>query len=580
MIRNFVETEFLPRIGLAVGTFLLWAVLFLTLVGRGASGTNALVALPVLLTSILFGIRGAVIGSAIGVVGLGGLQVIAGTGSFDEVVRGSNPINLVVLMALAMMVGYVRRFRFSDRPSFESETIVSSVIRQHQQELRRTELAAIAAEFNSLVHTSLEISEVSRCVIAHISRALRPDFMAIAVTDVEYRKIRVEQAIGLRVLGYSEGDIRSISESLTDSMTNSEIIFLNESDLAEVGHSSHFAATAIEAGVRSVLAANFRNRDNELITRLWVCSTAPESYSDLEFEFVSQISGHLKSAVRNARNAESLKRLQQYLVGQNESFAQMQDSIENTEGALRLSNEQLTELSEAKTQFMSEVAHEIKSPLAVMIGYADLLRFDVENMNAENREFAASIEKAARQLVVLIDDLSDISNIVSGHFTTTKEPHDAVKVMCSVVEGLRVSNPEYKRRLVVTGSMPEFEVEGDPARLSQVFTNLVTNALKYSSEDKRVEVSATDIAGRVRLSVVDLGMGISDEDLEKMFTPYFRSTNPEVRQRPGTGLGLFLSKSIVEEHGGTLTVSSEVGVGSTFTVELPGLSSSFVSDAA
>jgi len=382
------------------------------------------------------------------------------------------------------------------------------------------------------------------------------------------------------MLGFAVGDVRSVSEAINDSVSTGGLVVLNETELKDIQGNSHFAAAALEAGIRSVLALNCRNEDDEIVAQVWICSTDVDRYTDLEVGFVSQISDHLNSAVINARNSESVKQLQRYLVGQNERFAQMQDGIESTEGELRLSHQLLTELNESKTQFMSEVAHEIKSPLAVMIGYADLLRFDVENLSADQREFATSIETAARQLTVLIDDLSDIAKIETGHFTTSKESHDVLQVVNSVVDGLRVSSSEYARRLRWVSPIGDFSVDGDPSRLSQVFTNLITNALKYSDENEFVEVSTMISDGRVQLLVADRGLGISTDDMDLLFSPYFRSTNPEAKQRPGTGLGLFLSKSIVEEHGGNLTVSSRMGIGSTFTVELPALAVNSLEDAA
>ena len=204
-----------------------------------------------------------------------------------------------------------------------------------------------------------------------------------------------------------------------------------------------------------------------------------------------------------------------------------------------------------------------------MIGYADLLRFDTENLGTDQREYADSIEKSARQLAVMIDDLSDISNIESGHFSTAKVEHDVVSIVKSVIDGLLLSNMLNAERLDQTGVTETQIIDGDPARLSQVFTNLITNALKYSPTDQKIVISATTVDGKFEFSVKDAGLGISESDLSRLFTPYFRSSNPDALVREGTGLGLFLSRSIVEAHGGTLTVSSKVGLGSTFSVKLP-----------
>jgi signal transduction histidine kinase len=111
--------------------------------------------------------------------------------------------------------------------------------------------------------------------------------------------------------------------------------------------------------------------------------------------------------------------------------------------------------------------------------------------------------------------------------------------------------------------------DGDPVRLAQVFTNLITNALKYSPEDRPIVVTVNSNPGQLEIAVADQGLGISEPDQDRLFAPFFRSTNPEALRRNGTGLGLIHVKSIVEEHGGTLRLSSKLGAGSTFTVELP-----------
>jgi len=590
MIRNLVEADFSRRLGLVVSSFLLWIAVFTSLVFSGVTGAQALIVVPVACTYFLFGIRGSIAGSTFGLLAFGAINVATGTDTFSVLIRDGNVVNVAVLISFALAIGYTRNAfaeqRVSDRgtsdriPSPSIDPEIEGWVDMHQVEQRREQLFAIATEFNSSAHRSTEVVDVSRSVVSHISRALNPDFMAVAVADQENRSITVEQTLGMGLSGFSAGDVRSVTEALADPVSEFELSIMSGNELGELSEHSHFSSSAVESGIQSALISTLRDKD-DLVAQIWICSTNADQYEDLEIEFISHISDHMKSAIVNARNSESLKQLQQYLVGQNEMFAQMQDGIESTEGELRLNHEQLTEMNESKTQFMSEVAHEIKSPLAVMIGYADLLRFDAVNLGPEQREYATSIEQAARQLTVLIDDLSDITNIESGHFTTAKEPHNVVKVIESVTDGLKISDPVIDRRLVVLDSLFEFEVEGDPARLSQVFTNLITNALKYSDESEPVEISTVRTqSGSVRVSISDRGLGISDEDLEKLFTPYFRSMNPEAKQRPGTGLGLFLSKSIIDQHGGTLTVVSDLGIGSTFTVELPSSSGIQLADVA
>ena len=228
-------------------------------------------------------------------------------------------------------------------------------------------------------------------------------------------------------------------------------------------------------------------------------------------------------------------------------------------------------MGESKTRLLAEVAHEFKAPLSIVIGYADLLQHDKGSLGEEHRSFASAIERSARQLTVLIDDLGDISNIESGHFTISKATYDVASSVKEIIDGMRISNEDYLHRLEFRGEDSESIIEGDSSRLGQVFTNLISNALKYSTEDEIVivEIEVESDCSSMRVVVTDSGLGISEANLDELFTPYFRSSNADALERGGTGLGLFLSRSIVEGHGGTLTVSSTLGEGSTFVVDLP-----------
>jgi len=469
---------------------------------------------------------------------------------------------------MSVLVGYGRLLQRPDASKGKTDSTVDTVEYGNDSAVLRAQLKSIANDFSVNIHNTLDLSEVSKCVAVYVGRALAPDFFAIAVADLENRKISIRQSIGMHLPGFGVDDYRLVSEALKDPMGASEVGVSRADRLEGLKNRSHIATMVVEVGIRSMLSINIRE-GAELVAQVWIGSGNPYAFSPAEIDFADQITVHVKSAVINARNSESLIDLQQHLVGQNERLALMQDGVENTEAELRLAHLQLRELSDSKTQFMSEVAHEIKTPLSVMIGYADILRYDADNLADEQREFAAAIEKSARQMAVLIDDLSDITNIESGHFTTDKRHHDVIGVWSSVIDGLKVSSDEIERRVVYSGATSGEQVIGDPDRLGQVFTNLITNALKYSPEDAAVEVSYETTDDRIVFAVTDHGLGISEGDIDKLFTAYFRSTNPSALERKGTELGLFFSQSIVEAHGGTINVSSVVGAGTTFSVELP-----------
>ena len=175
--------------------------------------------------------------------------------------------------------------------------------------------------------------------------------------------------------GFRVGDYRLVSEALKDPMGAGEVSVSRSDELEELKNRSHIATMAVEVGIHSMLSINIRE-DGELVAHIWMGSSNPYTFSPAEIDFADQITAHVRTAVINARNSESLLDLQRHLVGQNELLAHMQDEVEQIEAKLRVAHNQLTEQNESKTQFMSEVAHEIKAPLSVMIGYADILRFD------------------------------------------------------------------------------------------------------------------------------------------------------------------------------------------------------------
>jgi hypothetical protein len=267
---------------------------------------------------------------------------------------------------MSVLVGYGRLLQRPDASKGKTDSTVDTVEYGNDSAVLRAQLKLIASDFGVNVHNTLELSEVSKCVAVYVGRALAPDFFAIAVADLENRKISVRQSIGIHLPGFGVDDHRLVSEGLKDPMGASEVSVSRADRLEDLKNRSHIATMAVEVGIRSMLSINIRE-GAELVAQVWIGSSNPYAFSPAEIDFADQITVNVKSAVINARNSESLIDLQRHLVGQNERLALMQDGVEHTEAELRLDQQQLRELNDSKTQFMSEVAHEIKTPLSVMI---------------------------------------------------------------------------------------------------------------------------------------------------------------------------------------------------------------------
>jgi DNA-binding response OmpR family regulator/two-component sensor histidine kinase len=228
------------------------------------------------------------------------------------------------------------------------------------------------------------------------------------------------------------------------------------------------------------------------------------------------------------------------------------------------------ELEKLKSDFISTVSHELRTPLTSIKGYVDLvLAGDVGPLTPEQREFLTIVAQNTTRLTELINDLLEIERLESGRIEFEFAELDLAEVLQNVARSLRVSI-EQKGLEFVTEIASGLTVRGDRERLAQVFLNLLSNAMKYTPAGT-VELKAYREGDTAVVAVRDTGIGLSESDQQKLFQKFFRSDNPYVRKVGGTGLGLSIAKAIVERHNGTITVTSQLGQGSTFTVRLPAL---------
>jgi signal transduction histidine kinase len=233
---------------------------------------------------------------------------------------------------------------------------------------------------------------------------------------------------------------------------------------------------------------------------------------------------------------------------------------------LTYQNEQLRQLDELKDEFVSSVSHELRTPLTSISGYVELLLED--ERSPQRREYLGVIERSADRLLGLVSDLLFAARLQEGRLELEREPVDVVRLVSEAVEAAR---PRAERAGIGLAARCDgrLTVEGEQARLAQLLDNLVSNAIKFTPAGGSVAVAVAADNGVVRIDVSDTGIGVSEDDREHLFERFFRSQSALERQIQGTGLGLYISKAIVEAHGGRIGVSSVEGEGTTFAVELP-----------
>jgi len=247
-------------------------------------------------------------------------------------------------------------------------------------------------------------------------------------------------------------------------------------------------------------------------------------------------------------------------------------AIEN----VRLFNEiqeksaQLEVANRHKTEFLANMSHELRTPLNAIIGFSEVLQQKMfGELNDQQTEYLGDIVSSGRHLLSLINDILDLSKIEAGRTELQLTPFSLVAALANAVTLVRERATSHGIALDLSVAPPLDTIVADERKVKQVVVNLLANAVKFTPDGGRVSVQADQLDGNVRIAVRDTGIGIAPEDQRRVFEEFQQARHQTAQSREGTGLGLTLSKRFVELHGGTLTLESEPGKGSTFTVMLP-----------
>jgi signal transduction histidine kinase len=236
------------------------------------------------------------------------------------------------------------------------------------------------------------------------------------------------------------------------------------------------------------------------------------------------------------------------------------------EAEIRRAHEKLKSLDKLKTDFMNMAAHELKTPLVPMVGYLQLI--DKDKLGKDDRESLEIAVRNTKRLQLLVNDILDIAKLESKVMKFTMEDLQLTKLIKDATASVKPFAKE--KKLTLRMSLPEKLplVRGDAVRVTQVLTNLLNNAIKFT-ERGGVSIEATKSGDSVLVRVRDTGIGIKRKDIPKLFTKFYQADTSGRRRYGGTGLGLAICKQIVKAHGGEIWVKSRFGHGSTFTFTLP-----------
>ena len=252
--------------------------------------------------------------------------------------------------------------------------------------------------------------------------------------------------------------------------------------------------------------------------------------------------------------------------------AMLARSVEARTAELQRANEELARASKMKDEFLASMSHELRTPLNAILGLSEALVHDTYGMlNDAQRKPLHLIEASGKHLLDLINDILDVSKIEAGNMELVTDMVDVSATCESSLQFVRVA-AQKKSILLRREYDPQVStIQADNRRLKQILVNLLSNAVKFTSENGEVtlRVEADPLNKMAHFSVTDTGIGIGDNDLDQLFKPFVQIDNSLSRAYTGSGLGLTLVERLTQMHGGQVSVTSELGVGSSFTISLP-----------
>jgi signal transduction histidine kinase len=381
--------------------------------------------------------------------------------------------------------------------------------------------------------SSLELEQAFAAFIRELEGLVPFDRTAIVLVEGDHARTIATAGLGADDV-YPPGAVGPLEGSVLQAVVGGETIV--RTDLADTRFDADpsLAALGLHSEVVAPMLVGVR-----AIGMLSVSRRQPNAFSTEEIELMTLLGRLVATGVQNIRAYEAERR----------------------------TVDELRRLSSLRADFVSLVSHELRSPMAAVIGSARTLQQRWRQLAPEQRDaFVALIADETQRLATLISDVLDTSRIEAGTFTFSFADVDVTNVLREAVAAAEVAQDEVHVRLNVNGSVPR--VRGDRERLRQVVSNLIDNAIKYSPAGGVVEVGARQADGLVEIHVADEGPGI-ERDQQSLIFEKFGRAQVAGGGKPGTGLGLFIARSIAEAHGGALEVSSAAGRGATFVLRLP-----------
>ena len=525
----------LKRIGLVALTFDFAVVSAYTLIYsfEQASPIRQVMYLPLVEAALRYGIVGALAIVAASAPVMAGYEWLRS----DRFAPHDYRVDYVTLqlgieVLLGLIVGWLMLRLLGQSTVAEARAAEAEKLRD--QLGRRADALEAANRCARALSSSLELDQAFDAFIREVRGLLPFDRIAIVLSENGVAQVMAVAGEGAENV-LPPGSGRPIHGTLLEQLLRTnQTVYRRDMSSADYPEEDQFLALGLHCRLATPLLQGAR-----AIGMLSLVRKEPDAFSPADIELAGLLGRLVASAVQNIRAYETERK----------------------------TVEELRRLSALRADFVSLVSHELRTPMAAVIGAARTLQQRWRELSPDQREsFLELIAGETNRLAELIGDVLDTSRIEAGTFSFRFQEVDLGQLVHDTVATAQVGQDEVRLRADVPSALPE--IRGDRDRLRQVLTNLIDNAIKYSPAGGEVEVHVYPENGRVLVDVRDNGPGIAKADQKLIFEKFGRVTGSG-DTRPGTGLGLFIARSIAEAHGGALEVQSAPEQGATFTLELP-----------
>ncbi|MGH7218355.1 MAG: GAF domain-containing sensor histidine kinase [Candidatus Microsaccharimonas sp.] len=283
-------------------------------------------------------------------------------------------------------------------------------------------------------------------------------------------------------------------------------------------------------------------------------------YTTRDVRALYSITDELVIAIQNAQSVDEVRKLNSTL----------EQRISAATGELRRSNAQLQRLDKAKDEFISMASHQLRTPLTSIKGYLSMLiEGDIGDVTKDQKKVLSEAFVSSERMVRLIGDFLNVSRLQTGKFVIEKRPVDLAKLVQREIDGLEQNALARNMRFVYKKPKDIPHVNIDENKVQQVVMNFCDNAIYYSKEKSKITVTLQKSGNSVVFKVIDTGIGVPKAEQVRLFHKFFRAENARRVRPDGTGVGLFLAKKVIDDHGGSIIFESKEGKGSTFGFRLP-----------